>query len=60
MRPSSLRKVPSLSVFASKEVPEDEENLLRDQDYLYAHTKVRTTLLHLPPLGFHYADGCWD
>ncbi len=60
VRPSSLRKVPSLSVFASKEVPEDEENLLRDQDYLYAHTKVRTTLLHLPPLRFHCADRCWE
>jgi hypothetical protein len=33
--------VPSLSVFSSsKEVAEDEENLLREQDYLYAHTKV--------------------
>ena len=45
VRPSSLRKVPSLAtVFTSNTTSkeEEEEQLLiaRDQDYLYAHTKV--------------------
>lgn len=42
VRPSSLRKVPSLAVFATspKEIAEEEQSLIRDQDYLYAHTKV--------------------
>ncbi len=28
--------------------------------YVHEPTVLYLTLLHLPPLRFHYADGCWD